>query len=121
MNRVTTGGVKLLLRVEGACVLVAALLTYSKFDPGWGAFALYFLAPDLSSLGYPARPSIGALAYNTAHSYVGAVLVLLAGILLPAPVLAAAGLIRCAQIGMDRALSDGLEYFTGFGLLSLGS
>ena len=120
MNGETTGGVKLLLRVEGACVLAAALLAYSKFGLSWGTFALYFLAPDLSFLGYLAGPSVGALAYNTAHSYIGAVLVLLAGALLSAPVLIAAGLIWCAHIGVDRALGYGLKYFTGFGFTHLG-
>ena len=116
----TTGGVKALLRIEGACVFLAAAMAYSKFGLGWGTFAVYFLAPDLSFLGYLAGPSIGALTYNAAHSYVEAVFTLLAGILLSAPTLIAAGLIWCAHIGVDRALGYGLKYFAGFGFTHLG-
>ena len=120
MTGATTGGVKTLLRVEGACVLLAAAVAYSKFGLGWGTFAVFFLAPDLSFLGYLAGPSLGALAYNAAHSYAGAVLALLAGILLPSPTLMAAGLIWCAHIGVDRALGYGLKYSAGFGFTHLG-
>jgi Domain of unknown function (DUF4260) len=120
MNGAANGGVRWLLRAEGGIVLVAALLAYSKFGLGWGTFALYFLAPDLSFLGYLAGSFVGALAYNSAHSYVGAVVVLVAGTLLSAPAITAAGLIWCAHIGMDRALGYGLKYSAGFGFTHLG-
>jgi hypothetical protein len=120
MIGVTTGGVRLLLRVEGACVLAAAFFAYAKFDVGWGTFAVYFLAPDVSFLGNFAGPSIGAIAYNSAHSYIGAVLVLLAGALLSEPMRTVVGIIWCAHIGMDRALGYGLKYCTVFGATHLG-
>ena len=120
MSGTTVGGVRVLLRLEGACVLLAAAIAYAKFGASWATFALFFLAPDLSFAGYLAGPRVGAMAYNAAHSYVGAVLVLLAGIFWPASVPVAAGLIWCAHIGMDRALGYGLKYASGFGVTHLG-
>ncbi len=47
---------RLLLRLEGACVLAVSLLGYARYGAGWGFFALAFLAPDLSMLGYGLGP-----------------------------------------------------------------
>lgn len=52
MSGATTGGVRLVLRLEGLCVLIAASVAYSKFGLGWGTFALFFFTPDLSFLGF---------------------------------------------------------------------
>ena len=100
-NGAVTGGVRTVLRLEGAVVLAATVLAYRQFGLGWGTFALFFLAPDLSFLGYLAGPRIGAAAYNAAHAYVGAVACLAAGVLIGRPEgtwLTAAGLIWSAGI-----------------------
>lgn len=120
MSGETTGAVRSILRLEGLCVLIAALLAYSKLSFGWGTFALFFLTPDLSFLGYVAGPRIGAVAYNTAHSYIGAIACLVAGFLLPEPILLCAGVIWSAHIGFDRTLGYGLKYSAGFGFTHLG-
>ncbi|MBT9540249.1 DUF4260 domain-containing protein [Thiobacillus sp.] len=120
MPGATTGGVRVVLRLEGLCVLIAASVGYSKFGLGWGAFALFFFTPDLSFLGYLAGPKVGAVSYNLAHSYIGAVACLVAGSVLPAPTLLCAGIIWCAHIGFDRALGYGLKYEEGFGFTHLG-
>lgn len=120
MTGSTLGGVRLVLRLEGLCVLIAAALAYSKFGSGWGTFALFFLTPDISFLGYLAGPKIGAISYNAAHSYIGAVACIVAGFTLPAPTLLYAGMIWCAHIGFDRALGYGLKYPEGFGFTHLG-
>ena len=116
----TIGGVRLVLRLEGLCVLIAASVAYSKFGLGWGTFALFFLAPDLSFFGYLAGPKVGAICYNLAHSYIGAVACLVAGVVLPVPTILCAGFIWCAHIGFDRALGYGLKYSEGFGFTHLG-
>ncbi|MES1999259.1 MAG: DUF4260 domain-containing protein [Pseudomonadota bacterium] len=120
MSGATIGGVRLVLRLEGLCVLIAASVTYSKFGLGWGTFALFFLTPDVSFLGYLAGPKVGAVSYNMAHSYIGAVACLVAGFALPAPTLLCTGIIWCAHIGFDRALGYGLKYSEGFGFTHLG-
>lgn len=67
----TTGAVRWILRLEGICVLAAAIFFYPAPDLGWRWLALFFLAPDLSLLGYAFGSRVGAVAYN-------------AGILMPA-------------------------------------
>lgn len=120
MSGSATGGVLALLRVEGAVVLIAALMMYGKFGLGWSTFAVAFLAPDLAFLGYLAGPRIGAIAYNTTHSFVGCVSTLVAGAVWGVPVLVGAGLIWAAHIGFDRALGYGLKYSAGFRFTHLG-
>lgn len=109
-----------MLRLEGLCLLVAGLLAYAKFGAGWGVFALFFLAPDLSFLGYLAGSRAGAAAYNFGHSLIGALALLTAGVLWSAPVGVAAGIIWVSHIGFDRALGYGLKYSVGFGFTHLG-
>lgn len=101
-------------------MLVAALAAYSKFGAGWGVFAATFLIPDLSFVGYLAGPRFGAIAYDAAHSYIGAVVSLSAAVMFPMTVPLAVGLVWCAHIGFDRALGYGLKYSNGFGYTHLG-
>lgn len=115
-----TGSVRWLLRLEGLCVLIAGLLAYARWGMGWGTFTLYFLVPDVSFIGYLAGSRVGAVAYNLAHSYVGAIACLMVGLLLPAPVVLGVGIIWCAHIGLDRALGYGLKYPDGFSHTHLG-
>jgi hypothetical protein len=120
MTGATTGGVRLLLRAEGLCVLAAALLLYSRSGFGWGMFALFFLAPDLSFFGYLGGARVGAIVYNAAHSHVGPIACLVAGYVLAAPVVSATGIVWAAHVGFDRALGYGLKYAAGFGYTHLG-
>lgn len=59
-----------LLQFEGATVLVVSLLSYHWIHPGWLSFALLFLVPDISMLGYAANVRVGAISYNAVHCYV---------------------------------------------------
>lgn len=43
-----TGGVRLLLRLEGLAVVLGAALLYGQLGEGWPLFAALFLAPDLA-------------------------------------------------------------------------
>lgn len=115
----TKGGVRWLLRAEGACVLAVCLYVYPRFG-GWGSFALGFLAPDLAMLGYLMGRRVGAVAYNAAHTYLGAIATLGLGMLLVSDPLIAAGLIWSAHIGFDRMLGYGLKYSSGFTATHLG-
>lgn len=120
MAGAASGSVRVVLRIEGLCVLAVCLLAYAKFGSGRGIFALFFLAPDLSLLGYLAGPQVGAVSYNFAHSFIGALAVLAAGLVLSIPVAITAGIIWSAHIGFDRALDYGLKYSSGFGVTHLG-
>lgn len=120
VNAGATGGVRLLLRLEGLSAFLVAVALYHQTEYSWGLFALCFLAPDLSFLGYLAGDRVGAIAYNAAHSYLGAVAALCASAYFASPLMFATGLIWCAHIGFDRALGYGLKYASGFGHTHLG-
>lgn len=83
-------------------------------------FALFFLAPDLSFLGYLGGARIGAIVYNAAHTLIGPLALALLGLLLSVTGLVAAALIWIAHIGFDRLLGYGLKYGAGFGYTHLG-
>jgi hypothetical protein len=110
-----TGGVTLLLRIEGAAAFAAALALYGHAGFSWPIFAFCFLAPDLAMLASLAGPRIGAAGYNLVHTYTLAVALTLAGFFGGRPAATAAGLILLAHIGFDRALGFGLKYASGFG------
>jgi hypothetical protein len=46
-----------------------SVLLYWINGTSWILFALLFLAPDLSLLGYVVGPRVGAAAYNAFHAY----------------------------------------------------
>lgn len=115
-----TGGVRTLLRLEGAALAVACMVFYSYFEGSWWMFAILLLAPDLSFLGYLGGPRVGAAVYNAAHA---AILPMLLGIftmIMPSALAMHLSLIWCAHIGIDRALGYGLKYDAGFTFTHLG-
>ena len=116
----TRGGVRALLRLEGAVLLAGALIAYDQLGAGWSAFALLFLVPDLALLGYLAGARSGAAIYNAAHSTLGPAALIALGVLGAQPVALAGGLIWLAHIGFDRLLGYGLKYGSGFGATHLG-
>jgi hypothetical protein len=115
-----SGGVRVLLRLEGAAVVAAAVGLYAHAGFSWPIFALMFFVPDLSMLAYLAGPRVGAAGYNLAHSYLPALALALAGFFVGFPAASACGLIWIAHIGFDRALGYGLKYSSGFGDTHLG-
>jgi len=116
----SAGGVKAILRLEGAAAFAAAIALYAHAGFSWPLFALLILAPDLAMLAYLIGPRAGAAAYDLVHTYALAVPVALAGFLLASPIVSALGLIGIAHIGMDRMLGYGLKYASGFGDTHLG-
>lgn len=112
--------VRWLLRMEGLCVLIAACVAYSMAGVGWGTFTLYFLVPDIAIAGYLINVRVGAIAYNTTHSYVGAFMALASGYYVSSNVLVWGSTIWFAHIGFDRAMGYGLKYSTGFADTHLG-
>lgn len=114
------GGPRWILRLEGALLLTVALLAYDQIGQGWIVFALAFLVPDLSMLGYVAGRKVGAAAYNLAHSTLLPLALGVAGWQIAEPVLTSAALIWLAHIGFDRMLGYGLKYGTAFGHTHLG-
>jgi hypothetical protein len=115
-----TGGVRTLLRLEGLTLFAGMTLLYAVWDGSWLVYAILFLAPDLSFLGYLAGPRVGAIVYNTAHSYMAPVTLMVTGFALASPLVLSIAMIWMAHIGIDRALGYGLKYSAGFTFTHLG-
>jgi len=64
-----TGGVKILLRLEGLTLFAGMTLLYAIWGGSWWIYAILFFVPDLSFAAYLSGPRFGALIYNAAHSY----------------------------------------------------
>lgn len=116
-----TAGPKVLLRLEGLAMLVAAVAGYRALGGTWGFFAGAFLVPDLSLLAYLAGPRAGAGFYNAAHSLLGPLLLAGFGLLAGEPLALSCTLIWVAHVGFDRALGYGLKYGAGFHATHLGA
>jgi Domain of unknown function (DUF4260) len=110
-----------LLRLEGAAVLVAATFGYATLGGRWALFAALFLVPDLSMLGYLGGRRLGAACYNAAHSYLGPAALAAVSVAASIPMLLGIACIWTAHIGFDRLLGYGLKYATSFGDTHLGS
>jgi len=115
-----TGGVRTLLRLEGLTLFAGMTLLYGFWGGPWWVYAVLFLAPDISFLGYLAGPKAGAIAYNAVHSYIVPMALMTAGFGFAPPLLLTIAMIWLAHIGFDRALGYGLKYSAGFGFTHLG-
>ncbi|MEJ1238626.1 DUF4260 domain-containing protein [Chryseolinea sp. T2] len=111
---------KYVLRIEEAIQFLATVyLNYQLPVPGWWYWA-FFLAPDLSFLGYTVNPKVGAVAYNLAHHKGIAVTCWLAGLYLNVMELQFAGLVLYGHSSFDRLCGYGLKYADDFKHTHLG-
>ena len=115
-----TGGVNIILRLEGLTLFGGMTMLYAMWGGSWWLFGVLFFIPDLSFAAYLADSRTGAIVYNAAHCYMLPVALMTAGFLLPEPLTLSIALIWLAHIGMDRALGYGLKYQKGFGFTHLG-
>ena len=107
-------------RWESGFLLALATYGYSQSEWSWWWFAVLFLVPDLSMIGYMANPVVGSMTYNLGHTFVFPGLVL-CWYLLGGPLGALAiGSIWLAHIGLDRLLGYGLKFRDAFGSTHLG-
>jgi hypothetical protein len=116
-----SGAPLVLLRLEGAAVLVVATFGYSTLGGRWALFAGLFLVPDVSMLGYLGGRRLGAACYNTMHSYLGPAALAAVAVAASIPMLLGIACIWTAHIGFDRLLGYGLKYATRFGDTHLGN
>jgi Domain of unknown function (DUF4260) len=124
-HQVTTGAVsgalRTLLRLEGLTLFATMTLLYGIWGGPWWVYAVLFLAPDLSFLGYLAGPRIGAIVYNAMHSYMAPMAMITFGFAFAPPIVLSVAMIWLAHIGFDRALGYGLKYSQGFAFTHLGT
>jgi hypothetical protein len=115
-----TGGVKILLRLEGLALFIGMTLLYGIWDGSWWVYVILFLVPDISFAAYLAGPKFGALVYNAVHSYLGPMALMTTGFASGEPLTLSIAMIWLAHIGIDRALGFGLKYEAGFAFTHLG-
>src|ERR1700761_2865682 len=115
-----TGGLRIMLRLEGLTLCAAMVLLYAVWGGSWWIFAVLFFAPDLSFIAYLSDPRSGALIYNAAHSYMAPMALLTLGLAIAEPLTLSIAMIWLAHIGFDRTLGYGLKYSAGFGFTHLG-
>ena len=118
------GALKRILQIEGLALFAASLAFFSTQNASWWMYAILFLVPDVSFLGYVGGPRIGAFTYNALHSTVGPLA--LAGIAwwlgadILGQVLMATATIWLGHVGFDRMLGYGLKQASGFKDTHLG-
>ena len=111
---------KNLLKIEELFLFGLALFLFSRLDYGWGWYALLFLAPDLSMLGYLANPRLGAWTYNLVHHKGVSVAPDVLGYLLSIPWLMFAGTVLLGHSSLDRVFGYGLKHDDAFQNTHLG-
>jgi hypothetical protein len=105
---------RVLLHAEGAAVAVAAIALYFHAGYEWWLLVALVLVPDLSMIGYLAGPTIGAAAYDAAHTYLLPIALAAIGVIADTEIAVQLGLIWLAHIGVDRGIGYGLKYPSGF-------
>lgn len=109
-----------ILRIEALGVLAAACALYAHQGYSWQTFAIFFLLPDVSMIGYAFGKRGGAALYNVGHSYLIPAMIGAMGLALNNELAMTAAIIWIAHIGFDRALGYGLKYPDAFGHTHLG-
>lgn len=108
------------LRLEGACLLVAAVAGFAVTGASWWLFAGLLFAPDVSALGYAVGRPWGSRSYNLAHATSLPSLLLAGGLGLGWEAALPYAAIWFAHIGLDRALGYGLKHPGSFDQTHLG-
>lgn len=98
---------------------LSAYALYS-FQVEWGWYLILFLGPDISMLGYLAGNKAGAFTYNLFHHKGIAVIIFIAGLLLPHFIMQITGIVLFGHASMDRTLGYGLKTAEGFKYTHLG-
>ena len=111
---------KTILKLEETAMFLVALLQFHQLELSWGWFAILFLAPDLSMLGYLAGPKTGAFCYNLTHHKGLALLIYVAGSFWAVPALLFTGILLFAHSSFDRIVGYGLKYNDQFQHTHLG-
>ncbi len=109
-----------ILRFEAFAIAAVTAILFARTSASWWLFAVLWLAPDLSLLGYLAGPFWGSRVYNSIHAYATPATLGVCAVLLHARGLLPIGLIWANHIAVDRLLGYGLKYQAGFEWTHLG-
>lgn len=109
-----------LVKLEELSLFGLALFLFSQLDYGWGTYALLFLAPDLSMIGYLTNTRLGSWTYNLIHHKGLSVALYILGSLLSVPWLTFAGTLLLGHSSLDRVFGYGLKHEDSFQNTQLG-
>ncbi|MFA5003692.1 MAG: DUF4260 domain-containing protein [Candidatus Saccharimonadales bacterium] len=107
-------------RAENVAIAVLTVATYTHLHFAWYWLFVFFLAFDLSMLGYLVNKKVGAIGYNLIHNYAVPSALLLTYVLGGTRWCAFVGLLWASHIAVDRAQGYGLKLITGFEDTHLG-
>ena len=103
-----------LLRIEGALLLIASVVAYGQLGGNWTLFAVLLLVPDLFMIGYLWNVRIGAVIYNIGHTLAIPLTAGCVALFTRAYDVLPFVFIWSAHIAIDRTLGYGLKYPTYF-------
>ena len=100
-------------KVEYWVATLVVLLVYTRFLNNWLILGAFYLVPDLAAVGFGLSPRIGQTAYNTTHTLIGPLCLLLLGLILPVQQsiknsFMSLSLIWLCHITVDRGIGWGL-------------
>lgn len=105
--------IKLILHLESMSFFILSTFIYYSLNFSWKHYFLFFLTPDISIAGYLINKQIGSYIYNTFHTYIFPILLLLIGFN-ENEIFLKFGLIWIAHIAIDRFFGFGLKYKNDF-------
>jgi ABC-type nitrate/sulfonate/bicarbonate transport system permease component len=97
-----------------------SLYYFAQLPYAWWWFAVFFLTPDLSMLGYLVNSKVGAISYNIFHHKGIAIAIVAIGIVLASSAVLFVGILLFAHASFDRILGYGLKYSDSFTHTHLG-
>ncbi len=109
------------LRLEYIAIVALSAFLFSFLSYAWWWYAILFLVPDISMLGYMIDTRVGAWTYNLFHSLASGIIVYLVGAYLNVPFVELAGVVLIGHAGFDRLLGYGLKFQDSFKHTHLGN
>ena len=111
---------KNILKVEELAMFLVSVYALYLLNVDWWVYLLLVLGPDISMLGYLAGNTVGATTYNLFHHKAIAIILFVAGYIMPNIGLEIAGIILFGHSSMDRTMGYGLKLNEGFKYTHLG-
>jgi Domain of unknown function (DUF4260) len=111
---------KNIIKLEEAACVGLSLYWLGSASVEWWWYLLLLLGPDISMLGYLAGNKAGAAGYNIFHHKGTAIVVFIAGLVIPDLLVKTIGVVLFGHSSMDRVFGYGLKTIQGFKHTHLG-
>jgi hypothetical protein len=111
---------KNILRLEEALMFALSVYLNQYLPYAWWMYWAFFLAPDLSLMGYMINSKVGAFAYNILHHKGIAIAFYIIGLSISNELLQFIGLVLLGHSSFDRMFGYGLKQLDNFHNTHLG-